>query len=274
MPPAPATSPPPDQQPAQQPAQRPDQKPAQQPPPVQRVRVRYAKRGRLRFTSHRDIGRAMERALRRAGVPVALSSGYNPHQRISYAGAAPTGAASEAEYLELALAQPCDPDRLRADLDRALPPGLDVVDAVTAGPGSLADRLEASRWRIELDETALADVAAAVERFLAADEVQVSRVTKKGLRTFDARAAVVRLAPAGTATRAGVTDCAILEVVVRHTEPAVRPDDVLAGLREIAGLPSTAAPRVQRLAQGPLDPQTGTVGDPLAPDRDTSTPPG
>ena len=248
--------------------------PAQQPPPVQRIRVRYAKRGRLRFTSHRDIGRAMERALRRAGVPVALSSGYNPHQRISYAGAAPTGAASEAEYLEIALAAPYEPDRLRAALDEALPPGLDVVDAVTAGPGSLAERLEASQWRIELDETDEADLAAAVQQFLAATEVVVSRVTKKGLRTFDARAAVVRLTRPARRSGRVLVDCAILEVVVRHTEPAVRPDDVLAGLREIAGLPSAAAPRVQRLVQGPLDPQTGTVGDPLAPDRDTSTPPG
>ena len=62
---------------------------------------------------------------------------------------------------------------------------------------------------------------------------------------------------------------------MRHTEPAVRPDDVLAGLREVAGLDTTAAPLVRRLqAQGPLDLGTGTVGDPLAPDRDTSTPPG
>ena len=76
---------------------------------MQRVRIRYAKRGRLRFTSHRDIGRAVERALRRADVPVALSSGFNPHPRISYAGAAPTGAASEAEYLEIALAAPSSP---------------------------------------------------------------------------------------------------------------------------------------------------------------------
>src|SRR4029077_20131205 len=75
------------------------------PPVVQRVRIRYAKRGRLRFTSLRDFARAFERALRRARVPMAYSGGFTPHPKISYIGAAPTGVASEAEYLEIGLAQ-------------------------------------------------------------------------------------------------------------------------------------------------------------------------
>ncbi|MEV4255549.1 TIGR03936 family radical SAM-associated protein, partial [Spirillospora sp. NPDC049652] len=99
-------------------------------PVIQRLRVRYAKRGRLRFTSHRDISRAVERAVRRAGIPVAFSAGFTPHPRISYAGAAATGVASEAEYLEIGLTEPRDPARVRAELDAALPPGLDVVDVV------------------------------------------------------------------------------------------------------------------------------------------------
>ena len=92
------------------------EQPKQAPPPVQRLRVRYAKRGRLRFTSHRDFSRAFERAVFRARVPMAYSSGFNPHPRISYAGAAPTGSASEAEYLELALAEVVDPATVHAAL--------------------------------------------------------------------------------------------------------------------------------------------------------------
>lgn len=109
--------------------------PHQQAPPVQKMRVRYAKRGRARFTSSRDFGRAFERALRRAGVPMAYSSGFSPHPRNSYANASPTGAASEAEYLEIGLAEACDPDRVRVALDSALPPVLEVVVAPT---GALA----------------------------------------------------------------------------------------------------------------------------------------
>jgi radical SAM-linked protein len=116
-------------------------------PPVQTLQVRYAKRGRMRFASHRDFQRAWERALRRVAVPMAYSAGFSPHPKISYAGAAPTGAASEAEYLEIGVLQVVDPQELRAALDRSLPEGLDVVGIVEAD-GSLVEALKASRWRI------------------------------------------------------------------------------------------------------------------------------
>jgi radical SAM-linked protein len=240
--------------------------PEQQAPPVQRLRIRYAKRGRMRFTSHRDFSRAFERALVRARTPVAYSSGFNPHPRVSYAGAAPTGSASEAEYLEVGLAREVDPVEAARSLDEALPEGLDILEAVASAGGSLADRLEGSRWRITLPGVAAADASAAVAVFLRAEEVAVERMTKKGMRRFDCRSAVVSLAARGGSGNGA--ECAILDVVLRHGSPSVRPDDVLAGLREIAGLETSAAPLHERLAQGPLDSQDGTVGDPLAPDRD------
>lgn len=242
------------------------EQPEQQAPPVQRLRIRYAKRGRLRFTSHRDFSRAFERAVFRARIPMAYSSGFNPHPRISYAGAAPTGSASEAEYLEIALAQEVDPVDVHTALDEALPDGLDVLEVVVSRGGSLADRLEASHWRLVLPGVTGEAAADAVEKFLATDEVLVQRMTKKGLRTFNCREAVVSL----TSHVAEVSgrECAILDVVLRHGTPSVRPDDILAGLREVAGLDAGSAPLHERQAQGPLDPLTGTVGDPLEPDRD------
>ena len=238
-------------------------------PIVQKLRIRYAKRGRLRFTSHRDFARAFERAVRRAQVPIAFSSGYSPHPKISYANASPTGAATEAEYLEIGLTRECDPDAVLADLDASLPPGLDVLEVVVAaGQGSLADRLQASEWSIELKGVDLAATTSAVEAFLAADVVEVERMTKRGLRTFDARSNVLALD-----VRAGDDDdvpCAILEVVLRHDTPSVRPDDVLAGLRSRGGLQVEQTPVATRSAQGPLDQKTGMVGDPLAFDRDAS----
>jgi radical SAM-linked protein len=255
------------------------QPPGGQAPVVQRVRVRYAKRGPLRFTSHRDVARALERALRRARVPVAYSQGFTPHPRISYASAAPTGVASEAEYLELGLQAPMPPAMLVGALDAALSPGLDVLDAVTAAPGSgsLADRMEASRWRIELSGVEPAELRRAVAAFTATDQVLVERLTKQGRRTLDTRPAVYELRVAGPveggagAARtapSGVTDapCAILECVVRQVTPSVRPDDVLSGLRVAAGLEPPVPARATRLAQGPLSAQ-GEIVDPLEADR-------
>src|SRR3984885_13649813 len=99
------------------------------PPPVaQYLVIRYAKRGRMRFASHRDVARAVERGVRRAGLPIAYSAGFTPHPKISYAGGAPTGMASEAEYLELSLTGRLGPSEVRERLDAALPDGIDVIE--------------------------------------------------------------------------------------------------------------------------------------------------
>lgn len=229
------------------------------PPVVQKLRVHYAKRGRLRFTSHRDFARAFERALRRAEVPMGYSAGFSPHPKISYVGAAPTGVASEAEYLEIGLARDCDPEAVRRALDDALPDGLDIVEVVPAGPGSLPARMEASHWRVELPGVTPADAARALAALLACTELSVERLTKDGRRDINVRPAILHaeLAPG---------ERAILDMVVRQVTPSVRPDDVLAALRIVDGLALSAPPVAVRVAQGLLD-ESGTVSDPLAPDR-------
>ncbi len=238
------------------PARQPEGPPP--PPVVQRLRLCYAKRGRMRFASHRDLARSLERGVRRAGVPLAYSAGFTAHPRISYAGAAPTGAASEAEYAELGLAEPRSPEQVAEALDAALPDGLRVVRVVPAPPGSpaLGDLLEASRWQVELPGPTPAELAAAVAALLAAEEVTVSRSTKTGRRD-------IPLAPALVSCTVREGERAILDLVVRHTTPAVRPDDVLAGLAAVASLAPTGPAVAVRLAQGPLLPG-GLVGDPLA----------
>jgi radical SAM-linked protein len=197
---------------------------------------------------------------------MAFSAGFTPHPKISYLGAAPTGAASEAEYLEIGLAERRDPEQVRLALDAALPPDVAVLECVEAaeGTGSLADRIDAARWRIELPGVAVADLQRALDAFLARDVVTVARRTKNGLRDVDARAAVPG---ASAGAEAG---CAILNVVVRQVTPAVRPDDVLAALAAVADLRPPLPSRAVREAQGRLD-DDGTVADPLGPDRAART---
>ncbi|WP_432249485.1 TIGR03936 family radical SAM-associated protein [Streptomyces sanyensis] len=238
---------------------------------MQRIRLCYTKRGRLRFTSHRDFQRAFERALRRAEVPMAYSAGFTPHPKVSYANAAPTGTGSEAEYLEIALTEHRDPGALRVLLDESLPSGLDITDAVEARTPGLADRLTASVWELRLDGVPLEEAEKAVVAFLAAETVEVRRKTKNGMRTFDARGAVAALdAARPQADRPVDGPCAILRLVVRHATPAVRPDDVLSGLRAVADLAPPVPAAVTRLAQGLFDEESGTVTDPLAPDREAA----
>jgi radical SAM-linked protein len=195
-------------------------------------------------------------------------------------GASPTGAASEAEYVEIQVTAEVDPERLRRSVDDALPPGLDVVEAVVAAGGSLAERIDASRWRIEVPGVGAAELAPAVAAFLAADAVEVERLTKDGRRRMDVRPPVVSLrvepdqlggsGAVDTSSGADVTasraTCGILDLVVRQSTPAVRPDDVLSALRVVAALTSPVPARATRMAQGRLDDE-GHLADPLASER-------
>ena len=260
--------------------------PAPTRPAVQHLVVRYAKRGKMRFASHRDVARAFERGVRRAGLPIAYSAGFTPHPKISYAGGAPTCVASEAEYLSLALTARQDETQVCQRLDAALPDGIDVIE-VTEGagvdgklsassgavPSAGFGHLEASQWRVVLPGVRPAAAQRAVAGFLTLGEAPVERLTDKGVRRLDARAAVVEMdvvemnavemnaVEMGSTTadpddgqRAVVTgyeDCAILRMVVLHTAPAVRPEDVLTALREQAGIVPSSPPMTTRLEQGP-----------------------
>jgi radical SAM-linked protein len=95
----------------------------------QRLRITFAKGENLRYISHLDLARTWERALRRAGIPVAYSRGYHPHPKIVFAAALSVGCTSEAEVMDITLTQPMPPRRARRGLMRQLPAGLTVLDA-------------------------------------------------------------------------------------------------------------------------------------------------
>jgi radical SAM-linked protein len=283
---------------------------------TQHLLVRYAKRGKMRFASHLDVARAFERGVRRANLPIAYSTGFTPHPKISYAGGAPTGVATEAEYLSLTLTSRTEADAVRERLNAALPDGIDVI-AVTEDSGGLpASRLTASEWQIALPGLPPDNVVPVVRKFLALTEAPVERLTSKGIRRMDARAAVVSLdvcclpggrpvppdvrasgddrkdrdliTPARTdeeltggeppvpadarpmartadhvgraeggqeSSRPGGT---VLRMVVRHTVPSVRPDDVLNALRDVSDVFPAEQPLMTRLAQGSLG-ESGVV---------------
>lgn len=167
-----------------------------------KVRVRYTKLGKVRFTSHRDTARIWERALRKAGQPVALSGGFSPRARISFGLALPTGAESLGEYLDVELTDEAgellDPD-LALRLSEALPNGFEVT-AVALRPvgASLQEDVVSCTWSITLRGMSPSTVAAAVSDALCADQLHLERERKGELRTDDVRPAIVDLAVAST----------------------------------------------------------------------------
>jgi radical SAM-linked protein len=158
-----------------------------------RLRIRFAKLGKVRFTSHRDVARMWERALRRTHLAVASSQGFTPRPLVAFGLALPTGAESLAEYLDVTLADPgeaptetpVDLGGLAAALSGALPEGLDVLAlaGLDGDVGSLQQEVTSCSWDLEVRGVTASELARRVELLLDAPSVSVRR-ERKG-RTFD-----------------------------------------------------------------------------------------
>jgi len=209
-----------------------------------RLRVRFTKVGKIRFTSHRDVARMWERALRRSGIPVARSQGFNPRPLVAFGLALPTGSESMAEYLDLTLAvapegsaaaQPwgdtyADLGSLGAALSDFLPEGIDVAALATLGSdaGSLQQEVSSCSWELEVLGVTAAELVRRVERLLDAPTVSVRRERKGRQFDDDLRPSVRSLAlfeqPEGNAASGGPSGWLRAELATRPR--GVRPREL------------------------------------------------
>ena len=93
-----------------------------------RIRITFSKQGALRYTGHLDLHTLLERAARRAAVPLAYSQGFHPSPKIQLASALPLGFSSRAEIMDMWLTTECEVSRLRNDLQAALPNDIQILD--------------------------------------------------------------------------------------------------------------------------------------------------
>lgn len=210
-----------------------------------RMRIRYSKVGKVRFTSHRDSARHWERAVRKAGVRVAWSGGFTPRPRMSFGLALPTGAESRAEYLdvELEAGSATDEGELTSVLAAALPAGYGVERVVEcpADARSLQEIVVACGWQLTLAGVTLDEVNSAVERALEATELPLERERKGQRSRDDIRPAVLALA---------AHDCedVVLDATLATSGRGLRPLELVATLFPTFD-PVDVAPRVLRTHQ-------------------------
>ena len=204
-----------------------------------RVRVRFTKLGKVRWTSHRDVARMWERALRRTSLPVALTGGFTPRPKVSFGLALPTGHESVAEYLDVELATAAlDVDSLPARLSSALPRGVDVTGAAVIDDrtSSLQEAVFSSTWELEAVGAPPDEVTDLVRRALAAGSIVITRERKGMVVTDDVRPAIVSAVVAGPppCIAEGYTDHQPGALVVAElaTHPrSLRPAEFLAALQ-------------------------------------------
>jgi radical SAM-linked protein len=165
-----------------------------------RYRFRFTKTGKIRFTSHRDVARMWERALRRSRLPVAFSQGFSPHPLLSFGLALPTGCESHGEYLDARL------DEVRMDeilpaqlpelLTELLPDGMTVqaVAPIGMAEGSLQQEVASCDWELEVLGVIGEELEERIERVLAAPSLTVQRERKGRQAEDDIRPAILSLA--------------------------------------------------------------------------------
>jgi radical SAM-linked protein len=168
-----------------------------------RVRIRFAKLGKIRWTSHRDVARMWERAFRRVQLPVAYSAGFAPRPKVSFGLALPTGYESVAEYLDVELVADADLDvrPLPRRLSTALPVGVDATAAELIAPGtpSLQEDVTSCTWRwVAAPEEhhhppGEEELAARAAALLAASSIVITRTRKGEELTDDIRAGLLTL---------------------------------------------------------------------------------
>ncbi|MGP8051125.1 MAG: TIGR03960 family B12-binding radical SAM protein [Desulfobaccales bacterium] len=165
---------------------------AAQPPFLSRYRLTYSKLEQARWLSHLELVTAIYRTLRRSGLPLAHTAGYHPLPRVSFHGALPVGVESMEETLDLQLEASLEPALLAATLNRALPPGLRILNATSLPQRLPPPRREMAVYQVEAPEDAFSLETAA--EFLARKEFPaVRRRPNKEDRSLDLRPLVAKL---------------------------------------------------------------------------------
>jgi len=163
---------------------------------MQRLRIRFCRGEEVRFISHLDIMRLWQRALNRAGVPLAYSEGFNPHPRMSLAAPLALGVTSEAELMDVVLAKWASPHSFTEAINRQLPPGIKILQVYNTPltMPSLQSLVRYAEYTVELEtEKGQKDIESAIAQLLAAEHLPWQHQRDTGPRHYDLRALINNL---------------------------------------------------------------------------------
>lgn len=199
-----------------------------------RIRVRFSKTGKIRFSSHRDMARCWERALRRAELPVAITEGFSPRPKMHFGLALSTGHESLGEYLDIDLREPeafaLDLGELPERLTPVLPPGVivEAVSIIERSELSLQEAVTVCTWRIEIPGVSPEELNDAVQIMLDATTLPVIRERKGKEVADDIRPGILGLRVLGATPPDAPESGALLEAELATQPRSVRPSELLA----------------------------------------------
>lgn len=149
------------------------------------VRIKYSKLGDISYISHLDIIKLMERIVRRTGLKLSYSEGFNPHPKTAFSPALQLGVQSHCEYLDMEFDEAVEEDLLIQKLNEKTVEGINFIEAkiLTDKLDSLVAFITHSRYEIavdEEDENKISKIISAINKINNTNEMLLTKKTKKG----------------------------------------------------------------------------------------------
>jgi len=160
---------------------------------MQRIRIRFSRGEELKFISHLDIMRLWQRALHRAGIPLAYTEGFSPHPRISLAAPLAVGVTSEAELMDVFCGKWVSPHSFTTAVSQQLPPGIEISQVHMVAPTlpSLQSQVSHTEYEVETEtDKDQAAIKAALASLLSLEELPWHHQRDTGTRNYDLRALI------------------------------------------------------------------------------------
>lgn len=195
-----------------------------------RILAVFEKGERIRHIGHLDIQRSVQRGLRRSGLPVAYSQGFNPHILVTFASALSTGACGKREIMDVTMAEDTDTDVFLARMNRAMPPEMQLKEAraVDNRYPSLMGLVRAAEYDLMIRDTETADrLASAVPAMMQKDRIPAMRKTKTRLTEVDIKPLILSIRTEG---------CHILSTLILNEQESCKPQMLIEALKEAAGV--------------------------------------
>jgi radical SAM-linked protein len=158
---------------------------------MQRIRIRFSRGEELKFISHLDIMRLWQRALHRAGIPLAYTEGFSPHPRISLAAPLAVGVTSEAELMDVFCAKWVSPHSFTTAVSQQLPPGIAISQVHMVAPTmpSLQSQVSYAEYEVEIEtDKDQAGIKTAIDSLLSLKKLPWHHQRDTGTRNYDLRA--------------------------------------------------------------------------------------
>lgn len=202
------------------------------------IRLKFTKENEVKYISHLDLMRVFQRAIRRAGIPVSYSAGFNPHQEISFGAPLSLGVTSNAEYVDIKLAGEMEPGEIKQRLNSSLPGGIQILDGIRLGenPKSAMSVVTHAKYmiKINLEEVEPEALEKSIEAFAAQDSIKVMKEQpKKGfeLKEIDIKPMIVSMKLHESKDAAHIIECLLLS----GSRGNLKPELLMSAFRAFTG---------------------------------------